>query len=113
MIPEIVQTAIRETVTLICNGQFGAAVQRCATSRLSESDIQTVIDDYGRTLVRPPIDADQYDDVVAIEGHPVSKWSVRTPLWTLEEGRSDLTLELTITRGADSLSVELDDLGVL
>jgi hypothetical protein len=35
------------------------------------------------------------------------------PLWTKEEGRSDLTLELTVTMGANDTQIELDDIHVL
>ena len=113
MTPETVQTAIREIVSLICDRQFAAALQRCAMSRLTESDIQKVIDDYGRTLSRPPVEAVQFDDIVNVEGRSEPVLSVRVPLWTLEEGRSDLTIELTIMQKADGLRIELDDLGVL
>ena len=113
MTPELVQTAIREIVSLICAREFEAALQHCAISRLTASDIQAVIDDYGRTPANPPIGAEQFDDVVNVEGRLDPTWSVRTPLWTLEEGRSDLTLELTVTQRADGLSIEIDDLGVL
>jgi hypothetical protein len=52
-------------------------------------------------------------DIVRIAGSVPPAWSVRANLWTKEEGRSDLTLELTIRQVENSYEVELDDLHVL
>ena len=53
-------------------------------------------------------------DVVAISASNPHRWSVVVPLWTVEEGRSDLSLELTLEdSGKESYEVEIDDLHVL
>ena len=43
----------------------------------------------------------------------IPQFSVHMPLWTEEEGRSDLTLELTIKMPDKGIEVELDDIHVL
>jgi hypothetical protein len=80
---------------------------------LTSDDLRTVIRDYGRKLVSPPANAYEDLDAVQVKGAGVPTWLVRAPLWTEEEGRSDLTLELTIAVGPVAPSVELDDLHVL
>lgn len=97
---------------LLATGRYEALVRRCAASRLSAADIRTVIQGYGRQVVVPPPSAYRMLDVVQIRKADIPTWSVRMPLWTAEEGRSDLTIELTIAIGTDSASVELDDLRV-
>jgi hypothetical protein len=92
---------------------YESAVRRCVKSRLTSDDLRTVIHDYGRKLISPPADAYNSLDAVQVKGAAVPTWSVRVPLWTREEGRSDLTLELTIAVGPGAPSVELDDLQVL
>jgi hypothetical protein len=72
-----------------------------------------VVRDYGRKLVSPPADAYNNLDAVQVKGAAVPTWSVRAPLWTEEQGRSDLTLELTIAVRLGAPSVELDELRVL
>jgi hypothetical protein len=47
-----------------------------------------------------------------VRGSNPKRWSVRFDLWTADEGRSDLTLELTVEE-TDPLKIELDDLHVL
>jgi hypothetical protein len=80
-------------------------------SSLSVDDIRTVVADYGRTLTIPPPGAFDRLDVVEVAATPHRTVSVRFPLWTLEEGRSDLELVLTVTEVADGLwHAHVDDL---
>ena len=110
---ETVRSTARKIVDLISVGRYDLALHACSSSRLSKVDIEGVIAGYGRTLAHPPNDFDQYLDAVLIIGRSVPTWSVRVPLWTYEEGRSDLTLELTIAEDPEKPNVELDDLRVL
>lgn len=48
---------------------------------------------------------------VSVEESPT--WVIAAPLWTKEEGQSDLTLELTITCGKGEPEVVIDNLHVL
>ena len=109
----ILRSATREIVDRLAEGNYESAIKQCAKSRLTSDDLQTVIFDYGRTVISPPRDAYTMLDVVEVKGTAVPTWSVSAPLWTVEEGRSDLTLELTISLQADVPNIELDDLHVL
>jgi hypothetical protein len=52
--------------------------------------------------------------VVDIEGSTPERWSAYVELWTAEEGRSDLTLELTLTEsGRDTYNSQIDNIHVL
>jgi hypothetical protein len=82
-------------------------------SRLAEAGLETAINEYGRTLVSPPLGAAKFEDVVSLTVGQTPAWSVWVPLWTFEEGRSDLTLELTITQNEDGFVIQIDDLRVL
>jgi hypothetical protein len=113
MLSETILTAMRNIVILISDGEYGRAIAMCSASRLSEKDIEIVIKNYRRKFVRPPADFDEYVDVVALVERSLHAWSIRVPLWTLEEGHSDLTLELTVTDASAGVAIELDDLRVL
>ncbi|MHB1059977.1 MAG: DUF7668 domain-containing protein [Rhodanobacter sp.] len=110
---ETARNATREIVNLISDGKYDGALEMCSVSRLSEKDIEMVIQNYGCRFVRPPVEFDEYVDLVAIVGRSPLAWSIRAPLWTLEEGRSDLTLELTVVDALAGVVIELDDLRVL
>ncbi len=70
---------------------------------MSAGEIDEAISEYGRTLVRP--EAAEWWPLVEIT--PVTaergKLHVAAPLWTAEEGRSDLTVELWLTEFAPEL----------
>lgn len=113
MTADVVQTETRKIVDLIADGRYSAVLQECAKSRLTEIDIEKVLREYGCTIVHAPPELSDYLDVVTINGCTNPTWSVRTPLWTLEEGRSDITIELTIVDKPGRPSIELDDIRVL
>ena len=78
------------------------------------TDIKKVLADYGRRPVVPHASIDELMDVVEIRGSCPKSWSVNLPLWTEEEGRSDLTLEMHFTESDEDIySVEIDDLHAL
>lgn len=95
------------------DGDHKGFISRHPNSRVKAVDMERVVEDYGRTLVRPPLGAYADLDVVRVTGAAEPTWSVRAPLWTKEEGRSGLTLELSVTLGSDGPDVTLDDLRVL
>lgn len=92
-----------------------AAIERFTSGvRLSASLMRQAIVDYGRTLVMPPASALDQLDVIEVDGSNPKAWSVRVDLWTVEEGRSDLSLECTlVSRHGDLLAAEVDNLHVL
>ena len=61
----------------------------------------------------PPPDALTNLDVIEVEDSVPKQWSVRADLWTKEEGRSDLTLELTLLSDGGGLVAEIDNIHVL
>ena len=109
---DALRSTARRLVDLLTHEDYVLAVEYCAKSRLSSDDLRNVIREYGRKLAPPPLDAYNNLDAVQVKSAVVPTWSVRVPLWTKEEGRSDLTLELTIALDSGVQKVELDDLHV-
>jgi hypothetical protein len=52
-------------------------------------------------------------NVVEIKNAKPNRWSIAMPLWSKEEGRSDLTVEITVIEREGGELVELDDIHVL
>lgn len=110
---KLLQTIVY-VVNLLVQGKYDALEALSEGNRLSAEELRQAVTDYGHRLVMPPIDSLNYPDVVTIRNSNPVKWSVNLNLWTIEEGRSDLTLELTLTDSPDDLYlVEVDDLHVL
>lgn len=82
--------------------------------RLSAAEIEQAVRAYKFTLVVWPVERDCPIDIVEIDGTSPRAWSVQASAYTLEEGRSDLTLEMTlIEKESGQFRVELDNLHVL
>lgn len=107
------QSAMSEVMSLLAAGAYKDLIARCATSRLSPADVRMVLEEYGRNVVVPPQEAYALLNAVEVEGAAIPTWSASMPLWTEQEGRSDLTVELTIMLGVGEAVVELDDIHVL
>lgn len=113
MSSELLEPVVRSVVNQLVSGEYADAVRGCSASRLTADDLLGAVRDHGRTLIEPPPDAYRDLDVVRVRDSSRPTWSVRAPLWSREEGLSDLTLDLTISRDGGRWDVEIVDLHVL
>ena len=81
--------------------------------RLNATEIAKIVAGYGKKLVVLPEDGFHLMNVVEVKNTNPKRWSVQIPLWTQEEGRSDLTLEMTVIDQKKDFSIELDNIHVL
>ena len=82
--------------------------------RLTAEQLSQAVDEYGRELQMPPEVVFHNLDVNEIEGAIPRAWWVLVDLWTADEGRSDLTLEIRITdTGGELYDIEINNLHVL
>jgi hypothetical protein len=110
---QALRSAAEQALSFLALEKYEQLVAWCTSSRLSASDLRRVIGEYGRTVVSPPPTAYDLLDAVQVKVASRPTWAVSMPLWTREEGRSDLTLELTISLQGNEVRVELDDLHIL
>lgn len=97
----------------LVRGDYAAVETLTAGQRLSADQIEHAIAEYGRRLVAPPSDISPRS-IVETEASNPDRWSVYVDLWTEEEGRSDLTLELTLTESSrETYDVQIDNIHVL
>ena len=109
---------LRDTVSaltdLLAMGDYEGLCRLPRTSRLSPAEIERVILNYGRQLMPLPNSAFEAADIIPVSESNPQQWSVVVPLWSKEEGRSDLSLELTVEDSdTRTYSIEIDDLHVL
>ncbi len=80
---------------------------------MDPAEWQARLDEYGQTLVVPPRGDFETADVIPIDGPEAKSWAVHYRLWTAEEGKADLGIELTVRyRGGDEIEIDVDDLRV-
>lgn len=111
-----IELAVREVVSLLVLGRYKElAVLTCET-RLTHETIQEAVESYGRTLIDPPESSFKDIDVVKVKDAFPGQYSVRFDLYSVEEGRSDLSLECTLIDDhseTSSMRVEIDNIHVL
>lgn len=114
-IPAPLVDLVRSIVRDLVNGDFKGLEARSRGVRLTASEMEEAVRQYGETLLMPPDLAFQNIDAIQIRGAEPKRWSVRLDLWTESEGQSDLSLELTVIegKGGQSSRVEIDNLHVL
>jgi hypothetical protein len=104
---------VRRVVDLLASRDYATLGRISKGVRLSATHLADAIREYGVALVPLPPNADALVDYVQIEGAAPPAWSVVVPLFSREEGRSDLSLELTLKAdGHGGFFVELDELHV-
>jgi len=113
MSKQSLESVVRTLVNRFAIGDYEDVLNHCSTSRLTADDLRQVIEDYGCTFIEPPPSAYTNLDAVGVRNARKPTWSVRAPLWSKEEGRSDLTLEVTVIQDGDRWDVQLEDLHVL
>ncbi len=108
-----IKEIVASLIALLVEGEYSEIERKTNGARLSAEEIKTAVEQYGRKLVPPPSEAYDEMDVIEVKGSGVPQWSITMPLWTKEEGRSDLSVELTIFKKTEGVTVELDDIHVL
>lgn len=104
---------VMDVVAHLADGQFSELEHLSNGIRLSHGEMQEAVASYGRHLLALPHDAEEKIDYVAFVGSKPLRWSVVVPLFTLEEGLSDLSLELTLVEdGQYSYRVEIENIHV-
>jgi hypothetical protein len=113
-LPVTANQALILTVGLLVNGEYETLERMTQGLRIPAEAMARAINQYGRTLKMPPPEA--YADLAHVyererEGRRV--YFVEFPLWTLEEGESDLELALALVEAGDGLyGVEINDIRV-
>jgi hypothetical protein len=111
--PKITNT-VEKILSLLVDKNYSQLGAMTQGQQFLPEDIKGAIDDYGYTIIHPPKLLEVLD-VIQVKDKVPATYSVRVDLWTKEEGRSDLSLELTLIdiEESDLCTVEIDDLHVL
>ena len=115
VLPPAAATLLKQVIAWLVVGNFNAIASETNSTRLSAEQMEQAIRTYGRTLVAPPSSSFEKLDSIRVTAASEPTWSVRFDLWTLEEGRSDLSLECTLSIRPDdaSATIEIDGIHVL
>ena len=105
---------VADLVSVLAAGEFEELLRKAPGSRVGSEELRKAVHEYGGTLVPLPIESYELIDYIAVMGSSPMEWSVVAPLFTKEEGRSDLSLELSVFEQATGgYRAEIDNLHVL
>lgn len=92
-----IRAAVQTVLGLLTQKQYKALAELTAPGpeHLRAEDIQRTMESYPGT-VRMPDENELKFDVVEVEGQSPRQFSVDAPVFTMEEGRSDLTARMTV-----------------
>jgi hypothetical protein len=110
---ERLKEPVRKVLKLLATAQYAELEAITNGVRLKAPEIASAIDEYGRKLIPVPEEGLDLMDVVRVRNALPEKWSIKIPLWTKEEGRSDLSAEITLIQAGNDFRIELDDIHVL
>lgn len=103
---------VRRLIEDLVAGRYAEIAADGRAGRLTEAELRTAVEQYGRTLVPLPAKGDLLVDIYEQTSQPDAV-TLDVPLWTREEGRSDLTLSVTAIKQGETYTVKVDDLHVL
>lgn len=108
------EVALRVIEGLLVSGEYVTLVAM-AGGRLSAEAVERAVMQYGRTLTQRPEEAWQQVEYFLVEATSPTTFHVALDLFTVEEGRSDLTLETYLVElpGMGIYEARLLDLHVL
>ncbi len=110
--PEL-ETAVGVVISLLVRGEYATVEALTRGRRLSATEIEYAVRSYGQRLCQPPPGCWQRASVVPVVGVAPAVVMVDVPLWTDEEGESDLVLSLRLTEIATrAFATEVLDLHV-
>jgi hypothetical protein len=82
-------------VSLLVDREYEALAAMTRNERYTATDLEEAVVAYGRVLVSPPDDGIPPDlELFEVEGSVPRTVAAVMNLWTAEEGKSDLSLEL-------------------
>lgn len=108
-----IEAIVRSVIWQLVSKDYEGLVKRCPRSSMTTSQIRTAIQEYGRTFVMPP--SSGYEKLLhtyQIENTDCPAWHIEAPLWTEEEGRSDLEVSLRIEFRDDAPQIMIQNVHV-
>jgi hypothetical protein len=109
-----IRDSVHRLVEMLVARDYDGLEQATRGRRLTGEQLRQAVEEYGRELRMPPEVVFDDLDLNEIEGAIPRAWWVLVDLWTVDEGRSDLTLEICLTDTAGELyDMEIDNLHVL
>lgn len=101
---------VRSILRKIGEGRLGELLSRSDSSGMSEKSFMEVLKECEVTPIPPPENADLQLSVIPSTKSPGAEWSIEVPIWTREEGMSELFLGIRVCADDDGLHYTIQSL---
>ncbi len=109
---EAIESAVDAVMVLLVERRYAEIERITHGVRLSADDIRNIVSDHGIEIVMPPGGRYRELDVIAVSRAEVPTFSVVTDVWTEGDGKSDISMELTVKIDGSDTIIEIDNLHV-
>ncbi|CAM5505834.1 hypothetical protein MAUB1S_08449 [Mycolicibacterium aubagnense] len=79
---------------------------------MNAGDLGNIVSDYGIEIVMPPEGRYRELDVISVSPAGIPTFSVVTDVWTKIDGKSDVSIEMTVKIDGEDVIVEIDNLHI-
>jgi hypothetical protein len=107
---DALKPTVRRIVQLLVAGEYGQLEALTGGVRLAAAEIAGGVAEYPGRLIEPPEEAYDLMGAVRVIVAKDETWFVTMPLWTAQEGRSDLEVQLTVAFGGGGVAIELHNI---
>ena len=107
-----VRSIVIDLLVLLADGDYESIMERCGYSLLDDDDLRTTVAEYGHKIIAPPADY-PFLRACELKARAIPTWHVEADVWTEEDGRSDLTLEMMVEFEPDGPVIGINNLHVL
>lgn len=105
---------VKMVTDLLAEKNYKEIESLCDGVQLDAEELAYASEDYGMEILPLPKEGYKKLDIVEVTDSNPREWSVYVPIYTAEEGLSDLTLELSLIDNPSELyQIQIDNLHVL
>lgn len=108
---QAIESAVALVMALLVKRRYEEIEQMTNGIRLSANDIGNIVSGQGIDIVMPPEGKDLELDVIAVSQAAMPTFSIVTDVWT-KDGKSDVSLEMTVKIDEGNTIIEVDNLHV-
>jgi hypothetical protein len=101
---------IKEVIKLLVEKRYSEVEEIINKNRLTRFEIEEAIKIYGKELVLLPESEYEKLNIIQIDNKFEKEFSIRFNLWTIEEGRSDLSIELSVVDRINKIEIRLENI---
>lgn len=100
--------AVLDLLAALGRGDLAAVQTMTGGVRFSADSLRATIKRFGKTPTEPPADIASHFSIRPVPMTQEPTWSVGVPMWTKEDGRSEIEVRVRVVEGSGGVKVMLD-----